>query len=55
LSEISRYAIDLRSITRGHGYFSTKFSHYEEAPAQVQQELRDKYQQEKTKEKVEQA
>ncbi|MEW6042248.1 MAG: elongation factor G, partial [Elusimicrobiota bacterium] len=55
LSEISRYAIDLRSITRGHGYFSTKFSHYEEAPAQVQQELIAKYQQEKTKEKVEQA
>ncbi|OGS55184.1 MAG: translation elongation factor G [Elusimicrobia bacterium RIFOXYB2_FULL_62_6] len=49
LSEISRYCIDLRSITRGYGYFSNKFSHYEEAPREVQQELMNKYAEEKAK------
>jgi elongation factor G len=34
-AEMLRYAIDLRSITRGRGYFSTELSHYEEVPAQV--------------------
>jgi elongation factor G len=33
--EMTRYAVDLRSITRGRGRFSTKFSHYEEVPAQL--------------------
>jgi elongation factor G len=30
--EMLRYAIDLRSITRGRGSFVAKFSHYEEVP-----------------------
>ena len=42
-SEISKYASELRSITRGRGYFSTKFSHYEEVPGKTQAELVTKY------------
>ncbi len=34
-SEVLRYAIDLRSITRGRGSFITAFSHYEEVPSHV--------------------
>ncbi len=36
-SEVLRYSIDLRSIARGRGKFSAKFSHYEEVPAHVAQ------------------
>ena len=32
-SEVLRYSIDLRSIARGRGKFTSKFSHYEEMPA----------------------
>jgi elongation factor G len=35
LSELQRYSIDLRSIARGRGRFSAKFSHYEETPQHV--------------------
>ncbi len=42
-SEIAKYASDLRSITRGRGYFSSKFSHYEEVPAKTQADLISKY------------
>ncbi len=38
-SEIFKYAIDLRSITQGRGTFSLKFSHYEEVPTNVVQEI----------------
>jgi elongation factor G len=34
-AEFTRYAIDLRSMTRGRGSFSRKFSHYEELPANM--------------------
>lgn len=36
-SEMLRYAIDLRSITRGRGSFKTGPAHYEEAPANIAQ------------------
>lgn len=39
LSEIAKYSVDMRSITHGRGHFTTKFSHYEEAPAKVQEDL----------------
>ena len=39
LSEIQRYAIDLRSITQGRGTFTMEFSHYEEMPPQVAQNM----------------
>ena len=34
-SELTRYAIDLRSITGGRGRFTTEFSHYEPMPAHL--------------------
>ncbi|MGH2711802.1 MAG: elongation factor G [Actinomycetota bacterium] len=34
-SELTRYSIDLRSITGGRGAFTMKFSHYEEVPAHL--------------------
>ena len=42
--EISNYAIDLRSITRGYGKFSVSFSHYEELPQNIAQTLIEKHQ-----------
>ena len=35
LSELARYAIDLRSITQGRGSFTMTFDHDEEVPAMV--------------------
>ncbi len=35
MSEILKYAPDLRSITSGRGSFEAHFSHYEEAPAPI--------------------
>src|SRR5581483_1946113 len=37
--EMLRYAIDLRSITRGRGTFSIEPSHYEEVPAHIAQTI----------------
>ncbi len=34
LSEMSRYSIDLKSITQGRGKFTMRFSRYDEVPAQ---------------------
>jgi elongation factor G len=34
-AEVVRYAIDLRSMTRGKGSFSRRFSHYEELPGNL--------------------
>jgi elongation factor G len=34
-AEMTRYAIDLRSITGGRGAFTMKFSHYEEVPSHL--------------------
>ena len=38
-AEIFKYAIDLRSITQGRGTFSLKFSHFEEVPTNILQEI----------------
>jgi elongation factor G len=38
-AEIFKYAIDLRSITQGRGTFSVNFSHFEEVPANIVQEI----------------
>jgi len=35
MSEVLKYAPDLRSITSGRGSFDSSFSHYEEAPPQI--------------------
>lgn len=47
MSEMLKYALDLRSITRGRGRFRTKPSSYEEVPFNVAQQLIEKYQKEK--------
>jgi elongation factor G len=39
LAEVQRYSTDLRSITQGRGTFSMEFSHYEEVPAHVAQQV----------------
>jgi elongation factor G len=39
LSEMLRYAIDLRSMTQGRGNFKLEFSHYEEVPSQLSEPI----------------
>jgi elongation factor G len=39
LAEMSRYSIDLRSITGGRGLFSLELSHYEEVPDHTAQKI----------------
>jgi elongation factor G len=39
MSEILKYAPDLRSKTSGRGSFESRFSHYEEAPAPVTEKI----------------
>ena len=38
-AELTRYAIDLRSMTQGRGSFVMEFNHYEEVPAHVSQKV----------------
>ena len=39
LSEVQRYATDLRSMTQGRGTFSQSFAHYEQVPQQVAEQI----------------
>lgn len=39
MSEVLRYAPDLRSMTGGRGTFTMEFSHYEEVPAQISEKI----------------
>ncbi len=39
MAEIFKYSIDLRSMTQGRGFFSMEFSHYEEVPHQVAEQV----------------
>lgn len=39
LSEMYRYAIDLKSITQGRGNYSMEFDHYEDIPQQIAQNI----------------
>lgn len=48
MSEMTTYAIDLRSMTRGRGSFDLEFARYQDAPANVAQKVIEEYQ--KTKE-----
>lgn len=47
LSEVLRYAPDLRSITAGRGMFTMEFSHYEEVPSQLQEAIIEQVNREK--------
>jgi elongation factor G len=39
LSEMFKYATELRSMTGGRGSYSMKFDHYEEVPAKITQQI----------------
>jgi elongation factor G len=41
-AEMLRYATDLRSMTQGRGNYSMRHSHYQEVPANLQQQIIDK-------------
>lgn len=47
LSEMYRYAIDLKSITQGRGSFSMEFAQYEEVPAHIAEKIIEAAKQEK--------
>jgi elongation factor G len=44
MSEVLRYAPDLRSMTGGQGFFTMEFAHYEEAPQPVAERVIAEYQ-----------
>ncbi|HZA61207.1 MAG TPA: elongation factor G [Actinomycetota bacterium] len=46
-AEMTRYAIDLRSITGGRGVFTMKFTHYEEVPQHLAEKIIAAHQKEK--------
>ena len=39
LSEMDRYAIDLKSITQGRGMFKMEFAHYEDVPQRLAEDI----------------
>ena len=39
MAEVSRYSVELKSMTGGEGSFTLEFSHYEPVPAHLQQEI----------------
>ena len=39
MSEILRYAPDLRAMTAGQGMFTMEFDHYEEAPSNITEKV----------------
>jgi elongation factor G len=39
LAELNKYSTSLRSMTQGRGMHRQKFSHYEEAPLEIQNKL----------------
>ncbi|WP_418790625.1 elongation factor G [Phosphitispora sp. TUW77] len=47
MSEMYRYAIDLKSMTQGRGSFEMAFSHYEEVPAMLADKIVEKAKAEK--------
>jgi elongation factor G len=43
LAECQRYASDLRSMTQGRGTFKMRFERYEDVPAHLTEDIREKY------------
>lgn len=41
-AELLRYATDLRALTQGRGTYRTRFSHYQEVPAHLAQQVAEK-------------
>ncbi|MDQ2985922.1 MAG: elongation factor G [Armatimonadota bacterium] len=50
MATMAKYALDLRSITKGRGRFRGDFAHYEELPANEQQHLVTEYKKHKIEE-----
>jgi len=50
LAQMFTYANDLRSITGGRGSYTMKFSHYEQVPAKIANEIISRYQAKKKEE-----
>ena len=50
LSEVLKYAPELRSMTAGRGMFTMKFSHFEEVPGQLQEKIVELAKEENSKE-----
>jgi len=50
LAELQRYATDLRSMTQGRGLYTMEFSHYEEVPAHLTQQIVEQAKREAEKE-----
>ena len=50
LAEVQRYTMDLRSMTGGRGVFTMEFSHYEQVPSHLTQEIMDAAAREKEEE-----
>ncbi len=50
LAEVQRYTTDLRSMTGGRGVFTMEFSHYEQVPSHLTQEIIDAAAREKAEE-----
>ena len=50
MSEVLRYAPDLRSMTSGRGSFDMGFSNYEEVPAHLAEKIIKEAQAKKTEE-----
>ena len=46
-AEIQRYSTDLRSLTQGRGYYSIEFSHYQNVPAHIAQQVIEETKKEK--------
>lgn len=47
LAELFRYPVELRSMTQGRGSFTMRFSHYEEVPPKIAEEIIKKAKEEK--------
>jgi len=45
LSELQRYATELRSMTQGRGSYTMEFSHYDEVPQHLAQKIAEETQQ----------
>jgi elongation factor G len=50
LAEVQRYSIDLRSLTQGRGYHSIEFSHYQNVPTHIAQQIIQEAKKEKSQE-----
>jgi elongation factor G len=48
MATMAKYALDLRSITKGRGRFKGDFAHYEELPSNEQQNLIAEFEKHKT-------